>query len=68
MTFGTYHTKKITEKYVYRYLSIDKLIDFLDTNCAKQKELQPDTQPNSCSTFYFAQTQPSPPTTRKVDG
>jgi hypothetical protein len=32
MKFETYHTKKLAEKYVYRYLTIDKLIDFLDTN------------------------------------
>lgn len=32
MKWNTYHTKEITEKYVYRYLTIEKLIDFLDTN------------------------------------
>ncbi|RRJ86671.1 hypothetical protein EG240_16035 [Paenimyroides tangerinum] len=32
MKWDTHHTKEITEKYVYRYLTIDKLIDFLDTN------------------------------------
>ena len=33
MKFKTIHTQKINEKYVYRYLTIDKLIDFFDTNC-----------------------------------
>lgn len=32
MKWETNHTIKITEKYVYRYLTIEKLIDFLDTN------------------------------------
>lgn len=32
MKFETYHTKTLDERYVYRYLTIDKLIDFLDTN------------------------------------
>lgn len=32
MKWNTHHTKEITEKYVYRYLTIEKLIDFLDTN------------------------------------
>ncbi|OYX83917.1 MAG: hypothetical protein B7Y83_09935 [Flavobacteriales bacterium 32-34-25] len=32
MKWETHHTKEITEKYVYRYLTIEKLIDFLDTN------------------------------------
>ena len=32
MKFETYHTKTLAEKFVYRYLTIDKLIDFLDTN------------------------------------
>lgn len=32
MKFETHQTKAITYKYVYRYLTIDKLIDFLDTN------------------------------------
>ncbi|MEI7508999.1 MAG: DUF2971 domain-containing protein [Flavobacterium sp.] len=32
MNWETHHTKEITEKYVYRYLTIEKLIDFLDTN------------------------------------
>ena len=32
MKWDTHHTKEITEKYVYRYLTIEKLIDFLDTN------------------------------------
>ena len=32
MKWDTNHTKTITEKYVYRYLTIEKLIDFLDTN------------------------------------
>lgn len=32
MTWETYHTKGITETYVYRYVTIEKLIDFLETN------------------------------------
>lgn len=32
MKWETHHTREITEKYVYRYLTIEKLIDFLDTN------------------------------------
>lgn len=32
MKWETSHTIKITEKYVYRYLTIEKLIDFLETN------------------------------------
>mgnify|MGYP003393024045 CR=1 FL=1 len=32
MKWETHHTKTITEKYVYRYLTIEKLVDFLDTN------------------------------------
>lgn len=31
MNWDTYHTKKISEKYVYRYVTIEKLIDFLLT-------------------------------------
>ncbi|WP_395655093.1 hypothetical protein [Flavobacterium sp.] len=32
MKFETQHKKKIIDKYVYRYLTIEKLIDFFDTN------------------------------------
>jgi hypothetical protein len=32
MKWNTYHTKEIKEKYVYRYLTIEKLVDFLETN------------------------------------
>ena len=32
MNWDTYHTKNISEKYVYRYVTIEKLIDFLVTN------------------------------------
>lgn len=32
MKWDTYHTKEIKEKYVYRYLTIEKLVDFLETN------------------------------------
>ena len=32
MKWETYHTKEIKEKYVYRYLTIEKLVDFLETN------------------------------------
>ena len=32
MKWETNHTQNITEKYVYRYLTIEKLIDFLITN------------------------------------
>lgn len=32
MNWDTYHTNNITEKYVYRYVTIEKLIDFLFTN------------------------------------
>ncbi|WP_331811274.1 DUF2971 domain-containing protein [Winogradskyella poriferorum] len=32
MTWETYHTKGIKQKYVYRYVTIEKLIDFLETN------------------------------------
>ncbi|MDO6803922.1 DUF2971 domain-containing protein [Wenyingzhuangia sp. 1_MG-2023] len=32
MNWKTYHTKGIKQKYVYRYLTIEKLIDFLETN------------------------------------
>ena len=32
MKWDTSHTRKITEKYVYRYLTIEKLVDFLSTN------------------------------------
>jgi hypothetical protein len=31
MKWDTYHTKEIKKKYVYRYLTIEKLVDFLDT-------------------------------------
>lgn len=32
MTWKTYHTKGIKQKYIYRYVTIEKLIDFLETN------------------------------------
>ena len=32
MKWDTYHTKEIKEKYLYRYVTIEKLIDFLSTN------------------------------------
>jgi hypothetical protein len=32
MKWDTYHTTEIKEKYVYRYLTIEKLVDFLETN------------------------------------
>lgn len=32
MKWESYHTKGITEKYVYRYLTIEKLVDFLLSN------------------------------------
>lgn len=32
MTWETYHTKGIEEKYVYRYMTIEKLVDFLETS------------------------------------
>ena len=31
MKWETYHTKGIQQKYVYRYLTLEKLIDFLET-------------------------------------
>ena len=31
MNWETYHTKEIQQKYVYRYLTLEKLIDFLET-------------------------------------
>ncbi len=31
INFETYNTREITEKYVYRYITIEKLIDFLET-------------------------------------
>lgn len=32
MNWDTYHTRQIEEKYLYRYVTIEKLIDFLSTN------------------------------------
>jgi hypothetical protein len=32
MTWKTYHTRGIKQKYVYRYVTIEKLVDFLETN------------------------------------
>ena len=32
MKWDTYNTRTINEKYVYRYVTIEKLIDFLSTN------------------------------------
>lgn len=32
MKWETYHTKEIKEKYVFRYLTIEKLVDFLETS------------------------------------
>jgi len=32
MKWNTYHTKGIKEKYVYRYITIEKLVDFLETH------------------------------------
>lgn len=32
MNWETYHTKGIKQKYVYRYMTIEKLVDFLETN------------------------------------
>jgi len=32
MKWDTYHTKEIKEKYVYRYVTIEKLVDFLESN------------------------------------
>lgn len=31
MNWDTYHTKPIKQKYVYRYLTLEKLVDFLET-------------------------------------
>jgi hypothetical protein len=31
MKWETYHTKEINQKYVYRYLTLEKLVDFLET-------------------------------------
>lgn len=32
MNWDTYHINNIKEKYVYRYMTIEKLVDFLETN------------------------------------
>ena len=32
MIWETYHTEKIKKKYVYRYMTIEKLVDFLETS------------------------------------
>lgn len=33
MKWDTYHTKDINQKYIYRYITLEKLVDFLKTNC-----------------------------------
>ena len=33
MEWKTYQTEELKQKYVYRYITIEKLIDFLDTGC-----------------------------------